>query len=406
MATIPSIKTSRRERDRAWRDWMMVAVGLLTLVTIIATIVSTFALARSGDDTAVAATPAATTHEQPAATADAAPAPTLADAKGVDVREVPAGRPHAPGRPGRRRSRSSRSTSSSTSPRSPPTSRRPRRGPTPSTARSTAAPAASPPIVVNEGDKRRDHLRQRRLEGDGRQHGRTRSTSTPPRSPRASTTSTSRPARASYDRLRRQAPRRVHVPLRHAAGPDAHRRRHGRHDGRQAAATCRRSTASCGSPRRSTTSAQPGEPADMAKMAAEKPDVIAFNGYANQYKDDPITGQPRREDPPVRPRTPDRASGAPSTSSAPSSTRTHRRGHRRPRRPDRSTSRPSQGGWVEFTLDQEGNYPFVTHAFGDMVKGAAGILHTPRTPRQVAGPDMGASAHSMRRRARPRATST
>ena len=83
MATIPSIKTSRRERDRAWRDWMMVAVGLLTLVTIIATIVSTFALARSGDDTAVAATPAATTHEQPAATADAA-APTLADAKGVD----------------------------------------------------------------------------------------------------------------------------------------------------------------------------------------------------------------------------------------------------------------------------------------------------------------------------------
>jgi len=25
---------------------------------------------------------------------------------------------------------------------------------------------------------------------------------------------------------------------------------------------------------------------------------------------------------------------------------------------------PSQGGWVEFTLDQEGAYPFVTHAFG------------------------------------------
>ena len=41
---------------------------------------------------------------------------------------------------------------------------------------------------------------------------------------------------------------------------------------------------------------------------------------------------------------------------------------------------PSQGGWVEFTLDQEGNYPFVTHAFGDMVKGAAGILHTTGAP--------------------------
>jgi uncharacterized cupredoxin-like copper-binding protein len=41
---------------------------------------------------------------------------------------------------------------------------------------------------------------------------------------------------------------------------------------------------------------------------------------------------------------------------------------------------PSQGGYAEFTLDQEGNYPFVTHAFGDMVKGAAGILHTTGAP--------------------------
>ena len=50
---------------------------------------------------------------------------------------------------------------------------------------------------------------------------------------------------------------------------------------------------------------------------------------------------------------------------------------------------PSQGGWVEFTLDQEGNYPFVTHAFGDMVKGAAGILHTtgaPMPPKPAAAP--------------------
>jgi uncharacterized cupredoxin-like copper-binding protein len=45
---------------------------------------------------------------------------------------------------------------------------------------------------------------------------------------------------------------------------------------------------------------------------------------------------------------------------------------------------PSQGGWVEFTLDQEGNFPFVTHAFGDMVKGAAGILHTTGAPKVAA----------------------
>jgi uncharacterized cupredoxin-like copper-binding protein len=41
---------------------------------------------------------------------------------------------------------------------------------------------------------------------------------------------------------------------------------------------------------------------------------------------------------------------------------------------------PSQGGWAEFTLDQEGNYPFLTHSFGDMVKGAAGVLHTTGAP--------------------------
>ena len=33
---------------------------------------------------------------------------------------------------------------------------------------------------------------------------------------------------------------------------------------------------------------KPGGDADMAKMAAKKPDVIAFNGYANQYQQEPI----------------------------------------------------------------------------------------------------------------------
>ena len=32
----------------------------------------------------------------------------------------------------------------------------------------------------------------------------------------------------------------------------------------------------------------PGKSADMAKMQAKTPDVIAFNGYADQYKDNPI----------------------------------------------------------------------------------------------------------------------
>jgi nitrite reductase (NO-forming) len=46
---------------------------------------------------------------------------------------------------------------------------------------------------------------------------------------------------------------------------------------------------------------------------------------------------------------------------------------------------PSQGGWVEFTLDEEGGYPFVTHAFGDMVKGSLGVLKTPNAPEAGGG---------------------
>jgi uncharacterized cupredoxin-like copper-binding protein len=44
---------------------------------------------------------------------------------------------------------------------------------------------------------------------------------------------------------------------------------------------------------------------------------------------------------------------------------------------------------VEFTLEEEGTYPFVTHAFGDMVKGALGVLATPNAPKGGGGHDMG-----------------
>lgn len=41
---------------------------------------------------------------------------------------------------------------------------------------------------------------------------------------------------------------------------------------------------------------------------------------------------------------------------------------------------PSQGGWVEFAVDEEGAFPFVNHAFGDMTKGSLGVLKTPNAP--------------------------
>jgi nitrite reductase (NO-forming) len=134
---------------------------------------------------------------------------------------------------------------------------------------------------------------------------------------------------------------------------------------------------------------QPGKPADMNKMAAETPDVMAFNGYANQYKTNPITVRKGEK---IRMYVLD---AGPSKWSAfhvigTVFDTTHVEGvvgH------DSQTVSfaPSQGGWVEFTLDQEGNFPFVTHAFGDMVKGAAGILHTTGAPK-VAAPKPAAPA--------------
>ncbi len=126
----------------------------------------------------------------------------------------------------------------------------------------------------------------------------------------------------------------------------------------------------------------PGKPADMAKMTAETPDVMAFNGYANQYKANPITVRRGEK---VRMYVLD---AGPSKWSAfhvigTVFDKTYVEGvvgH------DAQTVSfaPSQGGWVEFTLDREGNFPFVTHAFGDMVKGAAGILHTTGAPKVAA----------------------
>ena len=124
---------------------------------------------------------------------------------------------------------------------------------------------------------------------------------------------------------------------------------------------------------------KPGPDADMAKMNAKKPDVIAFNGYANQYKDHPITVRKGEK---VRMYV---LNAGPSIWSAFHVIGTvfdrtvieGQVGHHA----QTINLAPSQGGWVEFTLDEEGTYPFVTHAFGDMVKGALGVLATPNAPK-------------------------
>ena len=119
---------------------------------------------------------------------------------------------------------------------------------------------------------------------------------------------------------------------------------------------------------------EPGKEGPLEKMAAIQPDVIAFNGYASQYEKEPIAVK-RGE----RIRMYVLNSGPSIWSSS----------HVIGTVFDRTVVEgvvgtdaqainlsPAQGGWVEFTLDREGTFPFVDHSFAHAVKGAIGVLAT------------------------------
>jgi uncharacterized cupredoxin-like copper-binding protein len=129
---------------------------------------------------------------------------------------------------------------------------------------------------------------------------------------------------------------------------------------------------------------QPGGLADMAKMTAENPDVVAFNGYANQYKYAPVAAPVGK---PIRMYV---LNTGPSKWSA-----FHVIGDLFDTVDEEGvvshgaqtiSLAPSQGAVVTFTLPQAGDYSFVSHNFGDMVKGAAGVLHTAGAPLPKAAP--------------------
>jgi nitrite reductase (NO-forming) len=123
---------------------------------------------------------------------------------------------------------------------------------------------------------------------------------------------------------------------------------------------------------------KPGGLPDMDKLSAGTPDVLAFNGYAAQYKTHPILVERGER---IRMYVLD---AGPSRWSA-----FHVIGTVFDRtvvegvvgeHAQTINLAPSQGGWVEFTLDQEGSYPFLTHSFADMTKGAIGVLRTKGAP--------------------------
>lgn len=122
-----------------------------------------------------------------------------------------------------------------------------------------------------------------------------------------------------------------------------------------------------------------GQPGDLTKMAAEQHDAVVFNGYVNQYLYKPI-----RVEPDERTRVWVLDAG-PSENSAFHIVGTifdtvFKEGTYL-LRPDARQGgaqaldlQPSQGGFVEFTFDEAGLYPIVTHKFANVGKGALGLF--------------------------------
>jgi nitrite reductase (NO-forming) len=121
-----------------------------------------------------------------------------------------------------------------------------------------------------------------------------------------------------------------------------------------------------------------GEIADVNKMLAEQWDAVVFNGYYNQYKFRPIRVEPNER---VRIWVLD---AGPSENSSFHVIGTifdtiYKEGNYLLTSDMSGGSQaldlqPAQGGFVEFTFDVAGLYPFVTHKFASASKGALGLF--------------------------------
>jgi nitrite reductase (NO-forming) len=359
---------------RAWREWMMISLGLVGLLAVLAVVVAAFAFANrdSGATTTVVRRSAATP-------ATATKAPTLADAKGVAFEKFQKVDPTLPAVPAGAVKKFTVDVLQHV------TQVDPDLAPTEAwtyavNGKAYRGTAASPPIVVNEGDK----VQVTFVNGSTKAMG------------------VNMPHSIDFHSAE-VAPNKNYIDV--AAGKKLAISFVAKHPGvfmYHCATQPVLTHTSAGmmgmmvvKPRNLPpvdkelwlTQGEyylgaPGKTADMKKMAAETPDVMAFNGYANQYKANPITvrrGERIRMY--VLDAGPSKWSAFHVIGTVFDKTYVEGTvGH------DAQTINlaPSQGGWVEFSLDQEGNFPFVSHAFGDMVKGAAGILHTTGAPKVAA----------------------
>jgi nitrite reductase (NO-forming) len=122
-----------------------------------------------------------------------------------------------------------------------------------------------------------------------------------------------------------------------------------------------------------------GDVGDLTKMVDADWDAVVFNGYSNQYRDHPIRVEPDER---IRMWVLD---AGPSENSAfhivgtVFDTMFKEGAYTLQPGPQQGGAQaldlqPAQGGFVEFTFDEAGLYPIVTHKFANVGKGALGLF--------------------------------
>jgi nitrite reductase (NO-forming) len=126
-----------------------------------------------------------------------------------------------------------------------------------------------------------------------------------------------------------------------------------------------------------------GGPVDVAKLAAERPDLVVFNGYANQYDAQPLTAHTGdRVRIWVLDAGPDRPSSFHVVGGQFDTVYSEGAYLLRPGALHGGSQvlqlGPAQGGFVELRLPHPGHYAFVSHLMLDAERGAHGILRVTR----------------------------
>lgn len=123
-----------------------------------------------------------------------------------------------------------------------------------------------------------------------------------------------------------------------------------------------------------------GQIGDYAKMLADTPDAVVFNGYPYAYQHQPLHARSAH---PVRiwviAAGPNRGLsfhvvGAPFTTSYLDGAYLLRPGGPAHAGAQALALAPGAGGFVELTFDRPGTYPFLTHTMNDAHLGASGLF--------------------------------